>query len=1507
MKNTTNDAQFDAYLSMAEELNAAIEQRWSDADFAEAGWVEDAVNTTVVAKDEDAIFNNVTTYALTYAIEAVVSGLALDFAYDADDIISKYYEAGEAAALAKKEYFCTRDTSIAAEAAYELVYQFAIKEKLTYSMVRTFCEAVEADEDIFFNFIREEMEDETTETAGAELAETSEEEVVLAPENNTTNNEGEEAMAETTKELTTNTEAKGAETMAADNNKTTNTTIEGDKTMKTTKETMKVAANKKAQNKNAAEFIANKIAKEEAKAAAKGKTVGFKTGVSILADGTVRGAVKTFLINNGKAELVEREMNLEKRREMAMDKLMKKFVNKSRKRILKKEQNVTVNVLRADRAGKLHVNITTMDENEAIRLGYIAGSKGTARYGKSGIAVDNHTKDLIVLDLSQNKSIANSTMELYVSWNGARTVFARQVVTENDETVFVDVLTNKTVTRKSWRKYAAIGGSPSMLRKDSILLFDVTNGYDKMDEILDAVTDGGYSIYKGQGVTAAELSKYVTRFFSWTAPNKVLGLLTVPAIYFGKYHEAGNEANDAVLDGMAHVDAEFYADCVAESLGVTVAPKHVMGASVQCRPYSAKVNALVSDLAEMMPVLAAGTKGIKYVPMNTVDSKVQAELNKAFKGKGEYAGYIVVFGEEGTKPQFITDLNGYKTSVNWSKPSNFRVLDIAKAGKFANTSIQMWEVPMNREPKAAIALMKELRDEQFSKVFEELFFERKVTVPSLVETQKSLYVHNVAKQIAPDYALDKDYKMFQTLYKEFFTRLQNADNKFKYEVAGSYTRLFADNSILVAADGVLQFGEVYSPTANAFFANPENAAKYENAAADVKATFGKRIVTFTKYPKMGRNEMYKAVAVSLDTIIKRIKALGLDADQEKALINSYATLQKGATIMPAVELLKQLLAGMDFDYDGAAEVYDPRFNVLISDEYMITNIVKEKAAKKVEKKATSKMAQMAMSEELNKDSKITICAKELNKAFLTYVSANTGGWSVGSITNCNTTQLAALTLAKVMGTDKSFALLRGMLERWFVEHLQMELANNEGVKYVGLPTRVVDLSKEDVVFSNETVARDTNGTLATVVDVSQSAINAAIASMKECDLTDKENLIHIFEDLNEMFRFYQEITIDSAKTGEMVTVTVAPGKFYHALMLNDNTFDVKWSKTLADSIVQYEANTEVASESKQGIADVMFKIRTRDFLPETIEMARNVLDSKKVGLNIDDVQNLAKNFATEKYAALNEAFFDLKNIYGDLTSNWIEARAAAGDDEEVVNFVDKDYKASLEKLAATGRQLTAGMSNELRGAYAKFIATHRKLQNGYAFATDGGNEFAAKVFAKEYLAFIVKNYGVIDFCGEELAYNEFYVDGDEIELVNGVGEYCMTYADITGKFIVKEFDGKFYATMKIVDAVPVASEEPTDLAVRVANKKGVEWAKVAADLEASKEVIIRAESYRDENNKMVHDYAIYNKATNELIAPIDCSSYLAKLINKYSGKVSSLKLGETEFNNKKTPYIVVLF
>lgn len=1196
------------------------------------------------------------------------------------------------------------------------------------------------------------------------------------------------------------------------------------------------------------------------------------------------------------------------------------FIGQARRRALAKDCSITINTLKAKRDGSYEVNVTTMHENEAIRLGLLKGKETVARCGRNAISFDNFCKQIIVVDFNDDKTQATGLTTFYTWWNGRNTVFARLV-----DGVYYDLVTKVALKpRKSEpKKFEFIGGSPSSLRKDQTLAFDVTNGYAFIDELLDAVTDGGYSKNKGNKSTLANMSKYVTRFFAWTAPNKVIGQVKHAAIAFYKW--AKNK-----MDGMAFVSSVFYAAALTNVLGVKLSAKDVEGLSVQCRPYSAKTNAVVIDMENQFDLVAAEAKEVVYI--EEVTPAISKELDLAFKGQGKYADCMVVFGPEGCDIEFVSDMNGYKTAFNWGQVGNFRVLDITKTvgGQIkggANTSIQMWETPLAENAEKTLEFLQTLRAEQVEAIFNELYVDRKAQMPSLVELSKNVHVQGIAKQIAPDYVLDKDFAMYKKTHEELFTRINKVDGKFKYAIDGCYNRIISDISCLAVEHGIMQYGEAYIADADTYFLDGKNVDRFIGEDAKTRECFGKRIVSMFKYPKMGVKEFYKATLLTIDRIAERVARLVDLGDITKAqgemIVRFYAGLKAGTIVVPSVDLLKQQCAGLDFDWDGATIVFDPRFNALLPEGISITNIVTTKTKAQTQTAEVNPAVKRSLTGlvrkvELNPNKDITISAETLKEAFLAYMTTDNGGWSVGSITNTNTTQIAVLILAKVTKRKKYFMLMKKMLMSWF---------GHEGGtrEYVGLPRKQIDLASMDDMFAFPVDPENTcMGIEATVVDISPEAVATVIESIENANWEDPKTLIAIFEDLNEMFRFYQEVTIDSAKTGERVTISVAPGRKFHACMLNTNKLSWNWEGSMDDTakkdgdVLTVEIKDEAPSESKTAIHDQLFQLRGH-LVEDMINLNNELIQAKDVRMALADIERLGSFFNNEKYLgaagqatkSLAGGMVKLKEIYGDLTANYIEARTAAGDDEEALSIAQGQYRKGLNALCVMGRKLTASMTMTQRGAFAKFIASHKfsvtkvngKEKLVAKVNSSGGSTFASSVFAEEYLLYITKFFADVKCCGEKLVYNAFYQDGDVVTLNHGVSEYAVTTADISGEFVVRELNGQFYATKMIEEVVAVKPLEEAAL-VRISDAEETSMAKTVAALNKSGKVRVITQSVKNQDGTFEHNYGIFEEG--KLIAGVDAQGSFANVVNGKEGHVTDLFCGYTEFNNVRKAYILAL-
>jgi hypothetical protein len=309
-----------------------------------------------------------------------------------------------------------------------------------------------------------------------------------------------------------------------------------------------------------------------------------------------------------------------------------------------------------------------------------------------------------------------------------------------------------------------------------------------------------------------------------------------------------------------------------------------------------------------------------------ITTQVVDDMILGGKGEGPLANKFVIFGDAEI-PDFITDRNGLKLDYDFRLKSPFKVLDIPKCSK-AHTSTQMLNKIIHIDKERAFDLIKRLFLNEVKGDITKTLLDRKKRVPSFKDIN-SLWVTNVACSINPEFAVKKSLSMFRSLTKNMLQGAEWKINKVRYEIDGGNQRLLSDVAKLLGAkSNLLKMGEVYSKDAERYFKKlglPEE----------------EWIISIFKYPTMGLKEYYQARAISTSEMKRRIKALDTTKKIKAGLMDTYMPLDPAILIVPAIEKLKKLLAGMDFDFDGNTSVYDTEFNSIIEEdkEREIVNII----------------------------------------------------------------------------------------------------------------------------------------------------------------------------------------------------------------------------------------------------------------------------------------------------------------------------------------------------------------------------------------------------------------------------------------------------------------------------------------------------------------------------------------------------------------------------------------
>ncbi len=1372
------------------------------------------------------------------------------------------------------------------------------------------------------------------------------------------------------------------------------------------------------------------------------------------------------------------------------NKEIKKYVESQRKAILKKETSVVFQGFTTRKDGSLVPMLVGMDENTALRMKEdgLKSSKGktTVRFGNGATKVTNFSKDMIVFNFSTSTKMFNSMTEFSVVWNGAKTQF---IYEDKENNMWIDMATKQEVScpvgKRGYRKFEMCGGSPAQVRGTQIVAFDVTEGIEKVENMFDILTCGGYTIQsKLKGKKVSDLPKEVTRSFAWMAPNVALGEVDTMAIYLG-------EMADGKYDGAAFTSDEFVAEVFSEKLGLEIDHEIVQGFALQTRPASNKTNAQVvrSDFHELITegkeLIVLDRNNMNMEDMEAVNATIQ-KISKENKGKVVIVTSKKDFDINKDRIDFISDLNGLKTAFDWSRNIEFNVLDMSIAKSYiggANTSIQMLQGLLNADPAEGINFVAQLREKALYAAFEENF---KITKEELVATNKranvakavkiileletkreagediainelvnyvgaedkdrltaiitsgkteeeinvdlateflailekfdaevdeltevidglqqvretagkvptikaisatSVFARNILFDITEGRCISEDVSVFRHKIKTFVDKMKSIDNKFHYAIDGCFARIMSDISALAMKSGILNGYEMYVPGTEEYFRGIEATDEFDALDSEDKETIRRKLVTLFKYPKIGLNEHFQVECITLDVITSRIKRAlkgRLISKKQAKIIEAYfRNLKKGNVVVPAEKWVMELLAGLDFDWDGGTLVLDPKFNTILRKAERIVVKIDHKDTESTQSAVAKKAAAMAakfaakgfdkvqaLNVQDNSAAGFAAQATDLTldnyyKAFELYVRTNKDSLSIGGLTNLSATHDAAyLNLkAAVQNKDKEAILKAATV---MLNMLRSDIyLNGQGGKgdYQELErtTKTIEATcLFDFGATTEENFDDSADVTYTQVRVSPSTINNMIASVKNCSWNNIKNLTKIFFDLNCLYRYYQEMTIDSAKTGISVQIQIAPGLLFHALMLNKNDYNLDFSNAVEgvkEDVFSYRINEDCPSTvvngslvEKQPVIDLLYTLRVSFVAPladivndiatqNTLYVPEGGVDRHVNQMNVRMVNNA--QFREQVLAT-----YTMKNIYSDAASNYMEeshkinerfSKISAPSEMEIESF-EREKEDANERFSAYTAAIrnmvmsyTDHLTLEQRGMFIKAICImalqQDKSGNTYELYAKKHQSFSflSSCFAPEQISAAAKQEGNIDFCGSPIILNAFngtfFAEGDTIELEKGVNEYARTADPITGTFEVREYNGVLFAAQPIQD---VLRTEATDtLAIRLAAKAGEEdkaayFEKAAAEIAEATDLNLRA---RREviNNKSVFQYGVFSGDTE--ICGIETTHAISNFIDgqKVEFSHSILRNEEPTFTEEngqqvakytKDAYAIILF
>lgn len=990
--------------------------------------------------------------------------------------------------------------------------------------------------------------------------------------------------------------------------------------------------------------------------------------------------------------------------------------------------------------------------------------------------------------------------------------------------------------------------SASQLRKLSISMAENSDQAEALRR-LSIVDYGSFDMINGTLTTMSGLVKYSARVGQGQAPVCMTDVkVGTMAIVAAKWkNKAGNQYND----GSAYVSSSFAAKACTESTNgkFIVKDRAVLGMVFQARPWKAKVMAKCVEQGYIDEMIAFRGYEVVRIDRNNVSEFEQAEFNKLFaKGaKSAFVGKLVVICDDMNAPiDFMTDINGMKATYDLSRNSGFNVLDIGNvqvdASTGAATSIQMLQSLLYFNYEAAMKFISERGQAHLAKNLGRLLSEE-AQVPGIGEFSK-LYAAGTIPKIARDFTLRRNSSLYKSQVNNFMKGMSGAIESLKFDLPGTTGKIVPDFAmdfeqmvLGVAADGKV---EVFCPAAEQYFTElglPEEAW----------------IISGYKYPKMHVQEVLIARVVSFREIGARIDALEITSKQKNLLRRQYKAMSRAVVAVPAIELLKNMLAGMDFDADAATLVFDVEFNrILVESDKKPVAVVIEDDYVATEEEVIVK-ADMAW----------TVLSK----------FAGNKNKSIGEITIMNDLVIAMLLLVQLGHVEEAQKIMSLAFEG---EHVvdAYESPMKEEVGEFGIPViRVSDALMRDIVA-------------------------------KICDMSlSKENMMAALYDLIAVGRMLQEVTIDSAKTNRILEVlydlnAVANSKSRSPLAIeikwNGDSVTLKNDDELATGFMEDRGVRFNLDKDKSGFVGEGKKRRfsLNESFHELRKAIARILFKDALSLRAakheftDEQMSMFKRIEA-RFPEERAMVIEAKMIYDDLTG--IMRKEVKGKDSEELRAIKDDFNLNIEALSNHVRRITKGMTAIERAMLLTIVG--------------GESAFAFTVCQEEYTHMILAHFAEIDFAGEKLVKCTFEA-GEVVEFVGGTanvdGKIAVTKTNLTGEFEIREHNGHKFAVKQIAELVSIPAIDESVTMVKTKNLSITAMKEVTAKVTSGKAV--KLQTIGGDNIVVDGEAACKfccndNKLKNKI---------LSKMYRGATGTVERLVAGSSRGNDGKQHHVAIM-
>lgn len=846
--------------------------------------------------------------------------------------------------------------------------------------------------------------------------------------------------------------------------------------------------------------------------------------------------------------------------------------------------------------------------------------------------------------------------------------------------------------------------------------------------------------------------------------------LKAVAIYMGKF--ADKEGNEW-MDG-EHLGA---AESLAQAINVEQPNKYavtsdsLIGVHAQNRPFAGfKTKARFVQAKEIKYLVKNMKKEIVVLYKDKITEDIQDNFDLGVKyGEGIYADKIVIVCDKDYDPfdndniiDAFVDLNGLKISWDLKTDSNWHILKFSHADKLANdggkTSNQLIQSMITADAEGTIAWLTDKLVQQ------------EVTRRSSIDDSKvknisgdsfnnlSLDVATIAMQIAPNYVKTKDQYLFRSFADNFIKGSVNRVSNCTVPLSGAYLMVSPDIATFYNDLKILGIVE-------------ENGKKYVEVLCPHAERLGIKYFVCIKYPKMHTQEFMLCKVVSIEEYCNRVDKLNLPLIEKEFIKTNACHSSEGILVIPSIELLKNQMAGLDFDSDSAQCFYD---------KFVVDTISKlDMLAVKIEAPTNTMSKHMYSS--------------TLGMGMLAKYAMNEDMKNVGQVTVMN----------------EVFIELARLLRNGSYEEIDMALGTFHNIFNPEDDDCDGDKCIRESTSSKKRIQRDFDqfGNACNTIKLSKEGLKYITVSMeyakdivyiaRHMRLT-PDNALKVLDALQSIERMYQELTIDAVKNAYDFTIPYEVSKYAKLKSREKIDFKILWNNK--DKKFEYTADlrdTEMLCNNSNTlmIKDITQYARISGF-DEIKKSAEKLLSiNQKVDSLIINLISSALSDPVKK--EVSDAIYSQRKIFGDINNLKIKELnlIKEDDDSSSKQFINDKYNELFKVLANNIRIIfkEAGIVNNDDKMSCLFAAVAKENinTNGEINFDASATNYIAKLLPEEYILFILDHYAETCMTKNKVLSYENCKDGDKIIFTNGTGVNkeggkVITDASLNGEFIFRK-------------------------------------------------------------------------------------------------------------------------